>query len=296
MRSLNLSVAFVFLVMGSQGSLAAAQDVQHDIEMIEAQLKKMGAKRLVDDGAKASFSPDGKQLVYSKMPFGAGIAFFDLKSGKSTDLIGSGKDPAYSHGEKPLIAYVRGDGREEEVWVIQPDGVNNRKVGDGGFPTWSGDGKTLYFHSRKLQSVMAVDLSAEEPQPVELRSKVASWYPAVSPEASSIAMVIPGTFLIADLEEPGYSARRLPGFTRGGLTGWSADGKLVGYGGYGYDDQVGLWVYDMKTNKARKIIDGPCTMPAWSKDGARLIFDFRPARDRHEIWMIDTKALAPEET
>jgi Tol biopolymer transport system component len=290
MTSFNVGILQAIFVVGLTGGLAFAQVPENDIEPIIKQIKDLGGKQLVENGAKASYSRDGKQIVYSEMPFGAGIKLLNLKTGETTTVVESGKDPAFSPGKTPLIAYVRGDGLGEEVWLVQPDGKQDRKVGEGGFPTWSKDGKTLYFHSRKRRIVLSVDPTAEEPKPLELKI-IPSWYPAVSPDGQSVATVYPAAFVLEDLQMGRDIVHRLPGFTRGGLAGWSADGTQVGYGGFGYDDRVGLWIYDVQDGKSKKILDGPCTMPAWSPDGSKLIFDFRPHRNRHEVWMIETKSL-----
>lgn len=290
MTSFHVGTFFAILVLALTGGLAMAQVPENDIEPIIMQMKDLGGKRLVENGAKASFSHDGQQIVYSEMPFGAGVKLLNLKTSATTTLVETGKDPAYSPAKTPLIAYVRGDGLAEEVWLIQPDGQQDRKVGDGGFPTWSKDGKTLYFHSRTRRVLLSVDLAAEEPMPKELKT-IPSWYPAVSPDGKTVATVYPAAFVLQDFQMGRDIVHRLPGFTRGGLSGWSADGTQVGYGGFGYDDRVGLWIYDVKAGKSRKILDGPCTMPAWSQDGTQLVFDFRPFRNRHEIWMIETKSL-----
>ncbi len=276
--------------MPSSSKPTRSQEPENDIDPMIRPIKNLGGKQLVADGAKASFSHDGQQIVYSKMPFGAGIKLLNHKTGETTTVVESGKDPAFSPGKTPLIAYVRGDGQAEEVWLVQPDGKQDRKLGEGGFPTWSKDGKTLYFHSRKRRMVLSVDLTALEPTPKELKD-IPAWYPAVSPEGKSVATVYPAAFVIQDFHMGRDIVNRLPGFTRGGLAGWSADGTQVGYGGFGYDDRVGLWIYDVQSGKSKKILDGPCTMPAWSPDGSKLVFDFRPDRNRHEIWMIETKSL-----
>lgn len=296
MRRLQLSLALGGLLIGSAAYIVAAQDVvTEQVNVMAAQLEKQGAKRLVKEAARGSFSPDGKQIAYAKMPFNTGIALLDLETGKSTDLVAPGKDPAFSHGENPLIAYVRGDGREEEVWVVQPDGQNNRKIAAGGFPCWSGDGKTLFFHNRNQLCLMAVDFSKKDPQPEERDLIIPALYPEVSPNGKTVAYVSRGAFIITPIENPRYTAQLLPGATRGGFAGWSADGKQVAYGGFGYDDRVGLWVYDTETGNTRKVLDGPCTMAAWSQDGSKLLFDFRPFYGWHEVWMIETKALEPEQ-
>jgi len=281
----------VALLAGSAANIVAAQDVvTEQVNVMAAQLEKQGAKRLVKDAARGSFSPDGKQIAYGKMPFGTGIALLDLETGKSTDLIAPGKDPVFSAGEKPLIAYVRGDGREEEVWVVQPDGQNNRKIAAGGLPCWSGDGKTLFFHHRIRLRMMAVDITTENPQPTERDLVIPALYPEVSPDGKTVAYVSDGALIITPIENPSYKARMLPDKTRGGLVGWSPDGKQIAYGGFGFDDRVGLWVYETETGKSRKIVDGPCTLPAWSKDGSKLVFDVRQFYNRIDVWIIDVQS------
>lgn len=296
MKSWLLSSVLTTLLIGFAASLVSAQNQQNkDIESLSDRLEKRGAKRVIEDGARATFSPDGKQLAYSKMPFGAGIMLRDIDSGKTTEVVGTGKDSAFSPGKKPLIAYVRGSSNEEEVWLVQPDGQNDRKLAAGGFPVWSGDGQTLYIHTRSRFGLMAVDFSAEEPQSTDLNVTIPSWYPAVSPDGKNVVFLTEGALVFTGIKKPGYSVRPLATFAKGGFPGWSPDGKQIAYGGFGYADQGGLWIYDLPTQKTRKIVGGPCTMPAWSKDGSKLVFDVRAAQNRHEVWMLDTKALKSEE-
>ena len=75
------------------------------------------------------------------------------------------------------------------------------------------------------------------------------------------------------------------------LPGWSPDGKQVGFGGYGMNDILGLWIADIPTGRMTQIAAGSFTMPAWSPDGSKLLFDVR-LNTGMEIWMIEAKALA----
>ena len=52
-----------------------------------------------------------------------------------------------------------------------------------------------------------------------------------------------------------------------------------------------LWVLDVKTQKAVQVAKGRYTMPAWSKDGAKLAFDLRSG-NTSEVWMVETEVLA----
>jgi Tol biopolymer transport system component len=75
------------------------------------------------------------------------------------------------------------------------------------------------------------------------------------------------------------------------LAAWSPDGKRIAFGGWGANDPSGLWVLDLDTSEAVRVLSGPCTMPAWSPDGTRLSFDLRLATGS-EIWVMDAKVLA----
>ena len=53
-----------------------------------------------------------------------------------------------------------------------------------------------------------------------------------------------------------------------------------------------MWVFDVQSEKATQVAKGTYTMPAWSKDGKRLSFDYRP-RDSsiREIWVMEVAAI-----
>jgi hypothetical protein len=46
----------------------------------------------------------------------------------------------------------------------------------------------------------------------------------------------------------------------------------------------------LDTGETVRVLPAPCTIPAWSPDGARLSFDLRLATGS-EIWTIDAKVL-----
>jgi len=68
------------------------------------------------------------------------------------------------------------------------------------------------------------------------------------------------------------------------LPAWSPDGRLVAFGGFD-DSRLGLWVFEVATGRARFVLEGHYTMPSWSQDGDRLVFDERTAS--RCIWVVN---------
>jgi thiol-disulfide isomerase/thioredoxin len=259
----------------------------------EQAFKKLGGQ-LLASGFKSSWSPDGTRLVYGiqETPFrgrGGGISILDIESGKTTKLTDSGKDPSWSPGEGQWIAYVDGGyGKQEEIWLVEPAGKNPHKLANGGFPSWSPDGQTVYYHSRQDQKIMAVEASAVDPEPREVLANT-YWYPTFSADGKQVAYRSGSQLQIADLQK-GDTVKtfRLPA-GRGFLAGWSPDGKYLAYGGYGSDGS-GLWMVNVENGDLRRLSAGPFTMPAWSPDGSKLVVDLRHRNDS-KLWMIDSKVL-----
>jgi Tol biopolymer transport system component len=217
----------------------------------------------------------------------SGIDCVDLTSGAVTRLTDAGGDPACSPLGN-LIAYVRGKGDREEIWLIEPDGAHNRKLIDGGFPCWLSDGKTLCFHARKQNTIQAVDVTATTIIAKTLLDNAGSWYPTVSPDGKRAAVVQSGNLVVTDLATKERRTCELRG-AGAGFTGWSPDGKQVGFGSFG-GDSAGLWIFDLASGKVKQVAGGSCTMPVWSRDGKWLSYDVR-GRGRGEVWALETKAF-----
>ncbi len=104
------------------------------------------------------FSPDGGLIVYVQ---GSGVAtelHLIHPDGSSDQPLTQNKgiesDPTWSHdGQTIAYSYLsdtNGDGKVDlqdnsEVWLINTDGSNPRKLGDGQFPSWRSDDLLLAF-------------------------------------------------------------------------------------------------------------------------------------------------------
>lgn len=263
----------------------------HDKPYIPEAMRELDAEPLAR-GAKASWSPDGTEIVYSTMPHGTGLELLDLRTRQSRRLIDTGKDSAFCPIGPGLIAYVRGHNYDEEVWVVDTQGENDRKIAAGGFPCWSADGQTLYFQSRNDWKIRAVDMSdRSEPNPqlTVVHTVPNAWYPAVSPDGRWVAYAHSGQFVLVNLTSGEKTSRELRG--RGGLVGWSPDSRLVGFSGFGNSAHAGLWGMEVRSGELKRLAQGDYTMPVWSRDGTKIAFDSRNARNIREIWLVDAKIL-----
>lgn len=241
--------------------------------------------KLVDSGWKSSWSRNSKQLVYGKMQ-GAGLEVLDLRTRQAKFLMAEAKDPAWSPDGR-WIAFIREESYNqyltEEVWVMPAQGGEPRRVVAGGFPSWSADGRRLFVHSRRNNQILAVNPSERSPQPAIFFTNAPSWYFSVSPDQTRVAFGCPGRLDIRNRATGQKVAMWPTPRDRGLLPAWSPDGRLVAFGGFD-DSRLGLWVFEVATGRARRILEGNYTMPSWNRDGRWLAFDERT--DSRCIWIV----------
>ena len=145
-------------------------------------------------GSKSDWSPDATKLTVTKLESAGrddnGIEIVNVASGTVHDLVARGKDPAWSGAMDGPIAFVRKtDGEKEEVWLIRADGTQERRIGEGGYPHWSGDGKTLYYHDHDAHSIMASVPSDPDAKPYVVCNLTQTDWPVVSPDGGRVAYV-----------------------------------------------------------------------------------------------------------
>jgi Tol biopolymer transport system component len=258
--------------------------------------KLFHAKKVAQNAVKASWSPDGRKLAIGKSSVPHhGLQIVDLQTEETKDLLPFGLDPAWSPGEGRQIAFVRSDvpSGEEEIWIVESSGDNPRRITEGGFPSWSADGKTLFFHSRKKRKIFAIQ-PTEMDAPLTEVCNMLNYYPSFSSDSTQICYTDENLLHILDRETKKETlAIHLP--TKGRIfPSWSPDGKQIGVGSYGFDSETkhGFWILDVETKTYRNIASGSYTMPVWSPDGSKIAIDHRN-NERGEVWVIETKNLDP---
>src|SRR5262245_9963468 len=136
-----------------------------NLELYAVNRDGTGLARLTDDFAlddHPAWSPDGKRIAFSSTrqpsatPGQAWNAIYVMNADGSRVRRASPKGAAdYSPAWSPkgdLIACASGSGVAggTDLYVMKPDGSERKLVvKDGGWPSFSGDGKALYFHSKR---------------------------------------------------------------------------------------------------------------------------------------------------
>jgi eukaryotic-like serine/threonine-protein kinase len=125
-------------------------------------------KRLTDFGFNPAWSPDGRQIVVASNAFlfptdrggrGGGLSVVDVESGKTRVVSGDGAmQPSFSpHGDRVAYWGLRGNSGQRDLYTVAADGSEAKTDGKDvtndapldWSPTWSPDGKWLWFSSNR---------------------------------------------------------------------------------------------------------------------------------------------------
>jgi len=170
------------------------------------------AHRLITDCFSGHWSPNCTKVAFSLGVHGySGAAVYDMKSKETDLLVVPGKDPKWSP-DGQHIAFVRDcevlrlteftaaerriqfrASENEEVWVMNADGREPKRLArSGGWPSWSHDGKRVYYKSRvdDILNLISIEESEAKPAPAFACSSAS---PTVSPTGDYVADVQDGS-------------------------------------------------------------------------------------------------------
>ena len=279
-------------------------------------------KVAVDGREWGSISPDGKRLAlvlsnvesWESLPKGERVEFsihlFDLAMGDLKLLVQGGVEPVWSpDGDR--IAYRStktfglwimdvSTGKTREIYAV--DRENEHYVTD---IDWAPDGKRLVFLDkvfRQSVAMLAIDADGTEHASM-LVSPSVHWpsFPKWSPDGDEIMFISPAGKSSGPLNDYNLWVMNSDGTDQiqltqdinvsAGLPRWSPDGHWIAFAGtLGYEELepfTDLWLVDRAGSELKRLTSNAVNatnegMPAWSPDGARIIFD----RDGNEVWMI----------
>jgi len=269
-------------------------------------------RRYVTQAFHPSWSPDGTKLLYA-MGFSRinAVAMLDPQTGQTELLTIPGKDPEWSPDGRH-IAFVRsrtllppqrlaGLGIEswrsgygpvntanDEVWIMDTEDRSLRRIANGGWPHWGQQSGRLYYTSRIDHTLYSISVDQKNTQ-AQVVLRDCSNFPIVSPDERYVADHQFRELRIIELAS-GEIMRRwlMPPRPRGGLfVNWSPDGRELSVCGWD-GSETGLWIYDMETEDAVKIMGIYATTARWSGgEHPKLAVAF--GMPLTEIWMCELK-------
>jgi hypothetical protein len=250
-------------------------------------------RALLFEGAwRASFTNTDVGLAVVNRSPGTGFDLVDLKQKTRQQISQGGKDATISP-DGSLIAFVtepiEGAVGREELWLMKRDDHQIGRVSDmgrGAYPSWSRDGRNLFYYDPQSRTVMYLDTQNYSRQPWVWFGRSPGIYPSVSPDRRLMAFGVRDRLIIRDREDGGFEQQWVTPGRRGMLTSWSPDSRLLALAGF-RDDKLGVWVLDLVQGRFVRLSAEPSGRPAWTADGKLLTFDTKfgtPA----SIWSVPT--------
>jgi serine/threonine protein kinase len=278
----------------------------------------MRATRVIAKGFSPSWSPDNTKIAYTQGALGASaVAILDLKTGATELLTMPGKDPAWSPDGR-YIAFVRdrqslsidsfaepADAMEndrikgrpnyepvQEIWMIHTTSHNIQYIVKGWLPIWSTDSRRLYYRSHPESSALCyVSIDDDQLKPKTILQSSSS-FPMISPDERYVAYSEFRSLNVLEVQEQRrtftWTAPPFP--YRGLLYEWRQDGQEMAIGGW-HGTKMGLWILDMRTCKASRMIDGQVTRGRWSPNCSRMTISL--GHPYWEIWLADLDPNRP---
>ena len=212
---------------------------------------------------------------------------------------------------KPQIAFTSGRDGNSEIYVMDADGRNQRRLthhpAEDGWPSWSPDGQKIAFSSyRNGGNIQIFVMDSDGQNPIRLTNEANDKNPAWSPDGKKIAFDgygekgLPGavwTIQIYVMDSDGKNRERLTNGPAHNLNpSWSPDSQRIAFESTRH---VATEIYVMNANgtKQERLTDNRVVDedPSWSPDGQRIAFSsslvfrgFDAREGDNEIYVMDS--------
>ncbi len=271
--------------------IAFVSERDGNLELYTIRIDGSDLRRLTDDFALDDhpvFSPDGQRLAFvstrqpAAEPGQAWNAIYLMNADGSGVKRLSRPDTAdYSPAWSPqgdLIAFASGSGRAggTDLFVMRPDGSGRRLVvKNGGWPSFAGDGQSLFFHSRRQGNwgVWRVNLDGSNLKRIT-PPDFEAFTPRVSVDGKWLVLaVLRGEHRQIELMD--LSTGKLTPLTTGATDHWnpaiSSDGRQVVYHQASPGSAVpNVELWGAPPGSDLKLLRLAGAFPSFSPDGKRL--------------------------
>ncbi|MBP7049779.1 MAG: protein kinase [Phycisphaerae bacterium] len=294
------------------------------LPMVEAEenYRQLSTKAccVIKDCHSGRWSPDGRKLAFSMGARGySGVALYDTATKETELLIIPGKDPQWSP-DGQFIAFARDcqvlpveefvtaerSGEDdpmpdEEVWIMNSDGSEPRRLAAGGYPSWGQDSTCVYYQSRVDQTFNSISIVDRDAEPRQITA-CSYGFPSVSPDGRRVAYLERNSLKVKDLDSQELVAQ-WPQPSATAMPGWSPTGDELCVGVCGAWYTSGLWIYRFDRREPVNVLGGPMRIrgSTWSPDRSKLVFHLGPPYC--QFWSADLDrnvstidALAPTQT
>lgn len=305
LMALGMFGAPVFLVIGAIAG-AKAPDVAEDddtnteIEQTTEIQKSepIVEKKLVEiavsqSGWCGSWGPENRRLLLNQGNVNQSsndfLVWYDVESEIIRKIAKGGKDGVWAPAGEKLIAFHRNG----SIFICDENGRNAVEVTHGSYPSWSGDGKRVFYYDDRDKWIKSIDAINPKAAPKKIFECPSHPYPAVSPDGSKVAFYKDTFLQVVDIQSGNVIAKHSVDGWNGLVPSWSPDGKYVTFGDYAWGDSAGVWALNVTSGRANQIIRGNFTCPHWSPDGTKIVCDHRPSPHFVQVFYL-SKLNLPE--
>jgi Tol biopolymer transport system component len=230
--------------------------------------------RTLGKGIGATWSPGGTTIA-----FVSGSRVVTVRAdGSARNVVWSAASarffgaPSWAPGGRRLVLASWVNRNDREIYRIREDGTRMRPLTRNAVPdrspAVSPDGRLIAFERGWATRKRSVWIMRRDGTGQRRLGPGGS--PAWSPDGRRLLLVRGPDVWVVRVRDG--AARRL--LRNGFDPAWSPDGRSVAFAGWGRERGASIYLFDVKTGRARRLTPGSSTVagPAWSPDGRSIIF------------------------